>query len=93
MDFIIIDILITLAGLPAMTQLSGTSLTTTLPAPIVTLLPILIFLIIVTEAPQETLLPIIGRPPLLHSIVVQCKHRKLSPIDSALITVALDPIL
>lgn len=32
--------LITLAGLPTTTALSGTSLTTTAPAPIVTLLPI-----------------------------------------------------
>lgn len=76
-----------LAGFPATTQLSGTSLTTTLPAPIITLLPIVIPPIIVTEAPQETLLPIIGRPVPFAPIVEHCKQQKLSPIDSALITV------
>lgn len=59
------------AGLPAATQLSGMSLTTTDPAPIVTLLPIEIPPIIVTLAPSETLLPIVGLPFLPAPIVVR----------------------
>ena len=51
--------LIGLHGLPTATQLSGIFLTTTLPAPIVTLLPIVIPGRIVTLPPIHTLLPIV----------------------------------
>lgn len=64
--------LIILAGLPTTTQLSGISLTITLPAPIVTLLPTRTGPIIVTLAPNVTLSPIIGRPLLVFPNVVQC---------------------
>ena len=78
---------IILAGLPATTQLSGTSLTTTEPAPTVTLLPIVIPPIIVTEAPNLTLFPMVGLPFFPHPKVVQCAQLKLEPIFSAFKTV------
>ncbi len=58
---------IILAGIPATVQSSGISLITTLPAPIVTLLPIVMPPITVAFAPINTLSPIIGliRLPLL----------------------------
>lgn len=43
-------------------QLSGISLTTTVPAPIVTLFPIRTLPIMITFAPRDTLLPSVGRP-------------------------------
>ena len=82
--------LITCAGLPAQTQLSGTLFITTLPAPIVTLFPIVILPIIVTLAPRVTLSPIIGLlsfVPLFPS-VVKCRNEKFLPIDSAFRIVA-----
>lgn len=60
----------TFAGFPAAIALSGILFTTTEPAPIVTLLPILTFPIIVTFAPKETLLPIVGLPFEVAPIVV-----------------------
>lgn len=77
-----------LQGLPTAIQLSGISLTTTLPAPIVTLLPIRTCPTMVTLAPKETLSPITGRPLDFAPKVVQCIHEKFSPIDSAFKIVA-----
>lgn len=53
--------LIIRAGFPTTTQLSGISLTTTHPAPIVILFPIVILPIIMQLAPHVTLSPIVGR--------------------------------
>ena len=78
----------TLAGFPAAIQLSGRSFTTTLPAPIVTLFPMRTLPMIVTLAPNDTLLPMTGLPYFVAPIVVQCMHEKFDPIDSALIIVA-----
>lgn len=77
------------AGFPAMMQLFGISLTTTLPAPIVTLSPILMAPIIVTEAPRWTLFPITGRSSfdIFDPIIEQALIWKFSPIKSALIIV------
>lgn len=76
------------AGLPATTVLSGTSLTTTLPAPITTLFPILIFPITSALAPMVTLFPIVGKSLGYSSdllpMVVHCLHVKSEPIDLAL---------
>lgn len=70
----LLNVFIILAGFPATAQLSGTSLITTLPAPIITLFPIVISPIIVALAPIETLSPIVGTrllfPCTLFPIVV-----------------------
>ena len=76
------------AGFPATTQLSGTSFTTTLPAPTTTLFPIRTFPIIVTLAPSHTLSPITGRPFFPAPKVVQCRQEKFRPISSAFKIVA-----
>nr|WP_304622122.1 hypothetical protein [Parabacteroides sp. ZJ-118] len=76
-------VFITLAGLPTAMELDGMSFTTTDPAPIVTLFPIVIFPITLHPTPRDTLLPITGRPFPLVPIVVHCPQEKLSPIDSA----------
>lgn len=59
------------AGTPATVQLSGTSFTTTAPAATVTLFPICTGPIIVTLAPSDTLLPIVGLPLSVFPSVVQ----------------------
>ena len=53
------NILMIFAGLPATTTPEGISLTTTLPAPMVTLSPMVTPGSIVTEPPIQTLLPIV----------------------------------
>lgn len=55
--------------------------TTTLPAPIVTLLPIVISPIIETFAPHVTLSPIMGLLPLALPIVVRWIQLKFLPIE------------
>ena len=72
-----------LAGLPATTQLSGTSFITTLPAPISTLLPMVILPMILTFAPMLTLSPKMGKsllPMPLLPIVVSWQTVKFLPI-------------
>lgn len=58
--FLSLIFFITCAGLPTTTELSGMDFTTTEPAPIMQLSPIVIPPIITTLAPHKTLSPIIG---------------------------------
>lgn len=51
---------ITFAGFPATIAFAGTSLTTTLPAAIMALSPIVMFPMQVTFTPKSTLLPMVG---------------------------------
>ena len=85
----------TFAGLPATMALSGTSFTTTDPAPITTLFPIVICPIITTLGPIFTLSPIVGRKSILPSslvpMVVLFLNVRFLPIDIAPITVANEP--
>ena len=55
---------ITLPGIPTTTELSGISVTTMLPLPIITLLPIVTLPITLAPEAITTLLPIRGTPPL-----------------------------
>ena len=50
------------AGLPATMQLSGTDFVTTEPAPIITLLPIVMSPITIAPTPIDTLSPIVAVP-------------------------------
>lgn len=59
------------AGFPATTQLSGTSFTTTLPAPTTTLLPTCTFPMMVTFTPKVTLSPMIGLFRCIHQFCFQ----------------------
>lgn len=54
----------TLAGTPTAIALSGISQTTTAPAPIMTLFPMVTFPIIIAPGLITTLLPIVGNPSL-----------------------------
>lgn len=53
-----------LAGTPTATLLSGMSLTTTAPAPIMTSFPTFTFPIILAPEHITTLFPIVGTPPV-----------------------------
>ena len=73
---------ITFAGLPQAMAFSGTSLTTTEPAPIIALSPILISPIMTEFAPMFTLLPITGHlpPNFEFPMVVQCLIIRFLPM-------------
>ena len=74
------------AGTPAITTLSGNDLLTTAPAPIVTLLPIVIGPNILTPGPIYTLSPIVGTPSSVPPILTQTCIRQLLPIRAFLFT-------
>ena len=82
-------IFIILAGLPTTVQLDGISLTTTDPAPIFTLSPIIMSPIIQTFEPIFILLPKVGDlPPCpLLPIVVDCRKIRFSPITEFLLII------
>lgn len=61
--------------MPPTTALSGISLVTTAPAPIVTLSPMVIFPIIMTPAPKVTLFPITGVKSFLPSHLLPIVER------------------
>lgn len=68
-------------GLPTTVQLSGTSFVITVPAPTITLFPICISPMMITLAPNVTLLPIVGirlfMPSFLFPNVVFWRKEKL----------------
>ena len=80
-----------LAGLPTTIELSGTSLITTEPAPIVTFDPIFIPPIIDTLQPIVTLSPIVGTsllsPFLLFPITVNGRMLQFFPIFTLPLTI------
>lgn len=76
-------VLMTLAGTPATTVFGGTSFVTTLPAPNVTLSPIVTSPMTITFAPNITLSPMVGNMLSYYPIVVHCMTVKFLPMVPA----------